>query len=91
MVDLLATRIVTVVPVLLGAFREFGYGQSAPPLAEVIGALEAADREAVANYLLRGVALSAVPGSELDVLDRSPVLISPSMLTDGIYVWREDL
>lgn len=78
-------------PVLIGEFEELGAPGSAPRMADSVGYLSNDDRELVVRYLERGVAISATPGTEVDVLDGAQVDLTPSLLTDGEHVWRRDL
>lgn len=76
---------------LVGEFAEFGDGPNAPSLEQAVGKLDASARERVATYLDAGLAVSAVPGFEPDVIDGSAVQLSRAHLTDGAFIWRRDL
>ena len=70
-------------------FAEFG--ESGGSIRDAVGLLPPSDRDSVLAYLAAGVPFSAVPGSDNDVIDGEPTLLSPSDLTDGRFVWRRDL
>ena len=74
----------------IGEFREFGYPH-APSMADAVEQLTEDVRVTVERYIRNGVTVAAVPGSSRDVLDGATHLVSPSLLTDGTYLWRKDL
>lgn len=78
-------------PIVLGDFREFTELDDGPTILDALDRIEAVDRQAVIEYLTHGVALTAVPGSDSDVIDATVVALSSSILTDGEYIWRRDL
>ena len=77
----------------VGYFRELAHGRpDGPSLREAMGSLPFEQRERVRRYLESGEALVVTPGLVGDVMDPSkPVLISPDVLTDGIWTWPGDL
>ena len=79
------------VPKSIGEYEELGALGDVPRMADSVSYLSKEDRELVVRYLERGVAIAATPGREADVLDGAPVDLTPSLLTDGEYVWRRDL
>ena len=60
-------------------------------MADAVEQLAADVRASVERYIRNGVMVAGVPGSSRDVLDGEMHLVSPSLLTDGTYVWRKDL
>ena len=78
-------------PIVVGAFRELGGDANSPSIRDEIGRIAQADRPTVAAYLDGGIPLTAVPGSDRDAIDGSVVVRSPSILTDGVHLWRRDL
>lgn len=74
----------------IGEFRELGFPH-APSMADAVEQLAEDVRATVERYIRNGLMVAAVPGSSPDVLDGEIHLVSPSLLTDGTYLWREDL
>lgn len=73
----------------LGFFREFG-GPDGPMVA-LVRETAAGDEERVVAYLRGGEVVLDVMELTPDVIDGSVLVESASLLTDGVWYWREDL
>lgn len=79
---------------VVGLFRELGPGiaPSVTSIHEVIGALDHDITDMIGKYLDRGVPVFDVMEATVDPLDRSTRIVGgPSLLSDGEWVWRNDL
>ncbi|WP_051274888.1 hypothetical protein [Cellulomonas sp. URHD0024] len=78
----------------IGFFRELRHGRAdGPSIHDAIREpMRPSDREAVAAYLEAGAVLVATSERADDVLDPTRQAVSPiNRLTDGVYVWSQDL
>jgi hypothetical protein len=79
---------------VVGIFRELGreISSSAASVFAAAGALSPDVSEALANYLESGIPVFDVMGGTFDPFDRSKTIVGgPSLLSDGEWVWRDDL
>lgn len=78
----------------IGIFRELGRGvdPSVQSIHSVVGLLDKGVAERVVQYLQSGVPVYDVMEATLDPLDNNvSVSGGPSLISDGTWVWREDL
>jgi hypothetical protein len=78
----------------IGVFRELGRGvdPSVQSIHSVVGLLDEGVAERVVQYLRSGVPVYDVMEATLDPLDNNvSVSGGPSLISDGTWVWREDL
>ena len=77
----------------VGFFRElYDYERDAPSLRDAVRASAHPDEPRIVGYLKAGVGLAGVGKYVGDALDpNSRFSVSPSLLTDGAWLWRADL
>ena len=76
----------------VGFFRELPHGDpDGPSLHDARRESAAEDEAAILGYLARGAVHALSPGPVWDVLDESGPVGTASLLTDGEWVWPEDL
>jgi hypothetical protein len=77
---------------LVGNFREMGWDDpDAPSLVAMRGKRSADHKADVVAYLRKAESISLSPGMERDFFDESKYIGSPTMRTDGVYVWPDFL
>jgi hypothetical protein len=77
--------------ILIGDFDGLGAPSASGSIELSRDYLDAIERDLVVRYLLGGVAVSSVPGRQADAIDGSEVSMTPSLRTDGRFIWRADL
>ncbi|MFE1586449.1 hypothetical protein ACFW6Q_12250 [Streptomyces sp. NPDC058737] len=80
----------------VGFFDELSPGWGFPTegtIEEAVGSAAAGDEHRLVEYLRQGSRIWSEMGAQTDVLDpEGPILVSTgSLLTDGVWLWREDL
>jgi hypothetical protein len=76
----------------VGFFRELPHGdEDGPILREMVSSSPHQDEANVLNYLNLGEELITCLGLTSDVLYPSSEMISPHILTDGVWAWPLDL
>lgn len=77
----------------VGNFVELGYDDhpDAPSILAARGKRVSTHKAEVVAYLRGGTTLVFSPGRDPDVLDAGRLAGSPSVATDGIYVWPRTL
>jgi hypothetical protein len=77
----------------LGFFRELEHGdQAGPSLVDLLGNEPREDETKIHDYLNNGLLFIGCPGLVEDVFDKTVGPIgSPSILTDGVWAWPDDL
>ncbi len=78
---------------LVGFFRELPHGfTAAPSLLDAVNATAHEDEQRIARYLRTGTLICLTMGPGVDFLSPVRKLIdSPSLMTDGVWVWSKDL
>jgi hypothetical protein len=78
---------------LIGNFREMGWDdQPGAPSLPIVRGKRGPDHKAdVVAYLRKAETITMSPGQERDFFDDSRYVGSPSMRTDGVYVWPDFL
>jgi len=76
----------------VGFFKELQYGpHDGPNLLESIRRVAKADEDKMVRYLNGGHIMIASPGVVEDVIEPGKMIATPSVLTDGLWAWPEDL
>ena len=78
---------------IAGCFRELPHGEkTGPSLTECISDYPQDNERQIIQYLKSGVIFAACMGVFKDILDEtSDVWIAPHLLTDGSWLWYNDL
>jgi len=78
---------------LVGNFREMGYGDvaDAPSLVDLRGERTSQNKEEVVAYLRNAKSLSFSPGLVPDFFEPLRLIGTHTMRTDGVYVWPDFL
>ena len=81
-----------------GFFRELPYGYSTsvgdpskPSLLESMHKLDKSDKKQIVAFLKSGNTLAVAPCVSKDVLDPNKFIGTLAILTDGTWVWSDDL
>lgn len=78
----------------IGVFRELGRGidQAVPSIRSAAGQLPDENAAPIAQYLRSGITVFDVMESTVDPFDNAIRIDGgPSLLSDGVWVWRNDL